>query len=187
MGFARISRRLAAPFTEPGSRELWSLRPGGRHARCHSGICASRLLRHLAKRRLPPRPPSALPPLPSPPHSSLVWGGKVRSVQQFDVGSLPEEVPGHKFHPTRGPIKLRHQETSQPLITSAAPVLSSRLQGTEGLDCGGPRADVGPWAQCRDRVCMCVCPSASGRLLDPLFPHMWKGSSGDCPDMEEVC
>lgn len=83
--------------------EPWSPRP--------SSICASRP-------RSPPHPdiwPSGaslrlLPPpcRPSPPHPSLVWGGKVRSVQQFDVGSLPEEVPGHKFHPTRGPIKLRH-------------------------------------------------------------------------------
>lgn len=45
---------------------------------------------HLAEPRLPLPAASACPA--SAPHPSLVWGGKVRSVQQFNVGSLSEEV-----------------------------------------------------------------------------------------------
>lgn len=44
-----------------------------------------------------------LPQLPDicvNPHP-LVLGSRVSNVQQFDVGSLAEEVPGHKFPPTR--------------------------------------------------------------------------------------
>ena len=81
MGFARISRRPAAPCTEPGSGEPWSPRPSGRPPRRSS-------FEYL--RIPPPLPPiltsgQAVPPSASflrpaaPPLPTLLLFGAVRS------------------------------------------------------------------------------------------------------------
>jgi hypothetical protein len=85
---------------------------------CHSGgrgcFSTDRPLQSLHCRagspcmcRVPLPLPASSDSCPSPAHPSLVQGSKVRSVQQFNVGSLPEEAPSHKFHPTRGCLQAQ--------------------------------------------------------------------------------
>lgn len=131
-----------------------------RHSGCHWGICAVPLWdiwpSGTSLCLLPP------PSRPSPPHPSLVWGGKVRNVRQFDdVGSLPEEVPGHKFHPTRGSHQAQAcQGTSQP-----------RIQAQGGWAWGWGRAVEGPGAQSPGRVRACVCSPLCLLELDTFLKH----------------
>lgn len=93
-------------------------------------------------------PPSRSSPL----HPSLVCGSKVRSVQQFNVGSLPEEVPVVNFIQQEAAIKCRRASK----IPSHFWKRRARPPGCGRQNCWG--------AMCsRLRfVSVCTRPSASG-------------------------
>lgn len=113
-------------------------------------------------------PPSRSSPL----HPSLVWGSKVRSVEQFNVGSLPEEVPVVNFIQQEAAIKCRRARK----IPSHDSKRSARPPGCGRQNCWGAMCSLLRFVR------VCTRPSASGiHRFITIFrwgpgPSVWKNA-----------